>query len=531
LKLLLRSQPRISPAILRSIGSTDEIWAARPPYELRDVTLDELLAGFDPSLYEGSNIRPLPGPPEQFQATQADIGVIGGSAGGSKSIALLFEPLRHKDNPRFGGVIFRESFPQIFNEGSLWDTSMEFYLKTGAEPRSSPPPSWTWPSKARVTFHHLADLQQALKDWQGAQPVYQGWDELTQFIERAFFNIALSRARSTSGIKPYVRGSCNPDPKSWVKKFLAPWIVRGWTQGEFGPARSGEIRHFIRLDGDIKWVKADYQDRQGSKATSVTFIRSTVFDNKMLLYKDPGYLSKLKSLPLVDQERLLWGNWEISEQGNMFRKDWFVLVSLDSIPHGLKLIRFWDLAASEKKPSHKKQPDFTASALMGWDSYNDIYYFIDMTLMQETPYTVEKAILRTARSDAILASRMEAASYGIRMEQEPGASGITVTEHYKRNVLQNYDFEGIKSTGSKIERAKPLSAETQRGKVYMVEGVWNDDFFMYAGAFPTEGVKDDPVDAASGAFNAINAPIEMPCPIDPSDRFASFGMWQKSPLI
>lgn len=72
-------------------------------------------------------IRPQKGPQEKFLSTTADIAIYGGAAGGGKSYGLLIEPLRYKNNKRFGAVIFRHEYKQIFNQGGLWDTSNDVY--------------------------------------------------------------------------------------------------------------------------------------------------------------------------------------------------------------------------------------------------------------------------------------------------------------------------------------------------------------------------------------------------------------------
>jgi len=43
----------------------------------------------------------------------------------------------------------------------------------------------------------------------------------------------------------------------------------------------------------------------------MTFISASIYDNKILLAKDPQYMSRLRSLPLVEREQLLHGNWKI----------------------------------------------------------------------------------------------------------------------------------------------------------------------------------------------------------------------------
>jgi hypothetical protein len=49
------------------------------------------------------------------------------------------------------------------------------------------------------------------------------------------------------------------------------------------------------------------------------FVPATVFDNKILLSRDPGYLSTLKSLPEAEARALLYGDWYAFE-GQVFRE-------------------------------------------------------------------------------------------------------------------------------------------------------------------------------------------------------------------
>jgi predicted phage terminase large subunit-like protein len=137
--------------------------------------------------------------------------------------------------------------------------------------------------------------------------------------------------------------------------------------------------------------------------------------------------------------------------------------------------------------------DYTASCLMRKDS--DHYYICDVTAWQMSPRLNEVNVRRMAESDP--------KGTAIRMEQEPGSSGVAVIDHYKRNVLQGFDFEGVGTTGSKVIRATPFSAACEAGKVSIVEGAWNDMFLDQLTEFPY-GEHDDMVDAAALAFNTLS---------------------------
>ena len=82
-------------------------------------------------------LRPNPGPQEQFLASHADIAIYGGQAGGGKSFGLLLDPLRFVDVPGFGAVIFRRNATDLTQEGGLWDESMKIYPAVGGRPRES----------------------------------------------------------------------------------------------------------------------------------------------------------------------------------------------------------------------------------------------------------------------------------------------------------------------------------------------------------------------------------------------------------
>jgi len=282
-------------------------------------------------------LRPQPGFQEDAMATSADIAILGGAAGSGKSWLLCFEALRHINNKRFGGLIFRRETPMIRNEGGLWDTSGEIYPYCGAKARETVL-EWKFPSGAKMKFSHLQHDSDVL-NYQGAQIPYIAFDELTHFTEAQFFYM-VSRNRTTCGVKPYVRATCNPDPNSWVARFIEWWIDP--ITGDPIPERAGKLRYFLRdndvyiwgdsvvevkekaphLFGEFNGVPIDDKNQ----VRSVTFIPGKLWDNLILMKKDPAYLGGLRSLPAELQRQLLHGNW-------LFKPDDLCLFDYQAIPN------------------------------------------------------------------------------------------------------------------------------------------------------------------------------------------------------
>lgn len=440
--------------------------------------------------------NPQPGPQSNFLKSEADIVIYGGAAGGGKTWALLVEPIKYLQNKDFGAVIFRRTSPQIRNEGGMWDESSAIYPLLGAQPRETVL-DWIFPSGAKIKFAHL-QYDKDVQDWQGAQIPFIGWDQLEHFTEQQFFYM-LSRNRSMCGVKPYMRATVNPDVDSWVATLIAWWIDQD--TGFPIPDRAGVVRWFKRVDNEILWGDSASEltkDDPDSEPKSFTFIPAKVTDNTILLKRNPSYIANLKALPLIDRERLLGGNWKIkAEAGKVFNRDWFEVV--DAVPAGGQEVRFWDLAATEKKmdvTTEKKRsgssdPDFTASNKM--KKLNGIFYILDATADQIGPTDADTKMKNTASQDG--------RECKIRWEEEGGASGKRDSSHLVK-LLAGYDCRGIRPQGDKIVRAKPLAAQAEAGNVKLLRGAWNERWLRHMHGQP-DLAHDDEMDAGSGAFNEL----------------------------
>lgn len=389
------------------------------------------------------------------------------------------------------------------NAGGLWDASFEIYgFYPGARAIKSPAPYWRFPSGAKVSFRHL-ERDESVHKWQGTEIALIEFDELTHFTEKMFFYM-LSRNRSTCGIKPYIRASCNPDADSWVAQFISWWIdpETGYPLKE----RSGKIRYMARVNEELVWgdtpeevveaastidddVSLDIDD-----VKSVSFVASNINDNKILLRTNKGYLANLKALSIVERERLLYGNWKIKAAKGLYFPRSAVGVLLDEIPGDVtRWVRAWDLAATDTDEGG--DPAYTASVLLG-KRRDGTYVVADATNNRLRADKVREIVKQCAASDKAKHKRVR-----IRMSIDPGQAGKEQSQSYIK-MLAGYNVVAVKESGSKESRAEPFAAQWQAGNVKVVAGTWTETLLGQYESFPESKFKDL-VDAGSNAFNEL----------------------------
>ena len=449
-------------------------------------------------------LKPQEGPQTMFMATPASICIYGGAAGGGKSFGLLLSPLRYKNVSGFGCTIFRRNFNQIFAQGGLWDESIQIYRGVrGADPKFARG-QWWFRDKdgnivSKVTFAHI-ERDEDVHKWQGSQICEIGFDELTHFSEKTFFYM-LSRNRSTCGVTPFVRATCNPDADSWVAKFIEWWIDPN--TGYPIPERSGKIRWFIRRNETLYWANTRQElweqfnlqtEEERQEPRSVTFIASKLSDNQELLRVNPGYLANLKALSVIERERLL--NGKIKAAAGLFFKRTQIGEILDKVPGDvIRWVRCWDLAATEK--TEDGDPAYTAGVLIG-KRKNGRYVIADVINRQMSASDVRKTIKLTAQADRAAYKRVR-----IRLPKDPGQAGKEQAESYVK-YLAGFDVKTVAETGSKEARAEPMAAQWQAGNFDLVYGPWNEEYLLQLENFP-DGKFKDMVDASANGFAEIEA--------------------------
>jgi len=318
---------------------------------------------------------------------------------------------------------------------------------------------WTFPSGASLSFGYL-EYENDIYQYQGASYNFIGFDELPQFSLRQY-SYLFSRLRKALGnpIPSRMRGTGNP----------------------------GGIGH--------EWVKERFiPDKNGSKNSDKRmFIPSKLIDNPHL-DADDYRENSLSNLDMVTRARLEDGDWDISESGGIFKRDWFSII--ESLPYQdiVRTIRVWDLAGSEPSNSYP-DPDYTVGMKVHLLRSGKLL-ISDIIRVRVNSGEVERQVAKAAELDGHPTR--------IRIEQEGGSAGKSVIENYQLRVLRGYTVIGKKATGSKLDRAKPASAFAEAGHILLMRSAWNEPFLQELASFTGDGkLHDDQVDTLSAAYDEL----------------------------
>ena len=396
--------------------------------------------------------RPTPKQRAFLALSEAEV-LFGGAAGPGKSAALLMAALQYVHLPDYAALLLRRTYADLSLPGALMSRAQEWLAPTDAK-WSEVTKTWTFPSGATLTFGYL-EHENARYRYQSTEFSLIGFDELTQFSETQYrYMFSRLRRREGSQIPLRMRSASNP----------------------------GGTGH--------DWVKLRFLD---TYEPDRVFLPARLADNPHV--DQEAYIQSLSHLDPVTVQQLLAGDWSARQSGDLFRRESFPVV--DAVPDGCRWVRYWDLAATAAAPG--KSPDYTAGALVGL--LDGVWYIADMRRLQGPPASVEALVWQTAQLDG--------KRVAVRMEQEPGSSGVNTIDHYRRRVLVGYDFRGVRSTGSKIERSRPVSSAAHAGNIRLVLGDWVHAFLDEIEAFPN-GSHDDQVDAVSGAVSVLPSPWRVP---------------------
>lgn len=265
----------------------------------------------------------------------ADISIVGGQRGGGKSYILLMIAIYDITNPNFRAIIFRKDLDDLTD---IIDTSQELYEDYGTYNRAKNDMTWNFNNGGWLTFsYHNMEFPDFHDRYQGKQYPYIGIDEVTQMSYKKFKVLTMSN-RNAYGIRNRIVGSCNPDPDSWVAKFIEWWIDQD--TGLPIPERAGKVR-YCNMTGDdvsqVVWgdtreecfekckteIMASWREEynhfgspQDLFIRSATFVPAKLTDNHALMDSNPEYLGILYNQDEETKARFLDGNWKYKSAGD-----------------------------------------------------------------------------------------------------------------------------------------------------------------------------------------------------------------------
>jgi phage terminase large subunit-like protein len=224
-----------------------------------------------------------------------------------------------------------------------------------------------------------------------------------------------------------------------------------------------------------------------------------------------------------------------NEGGKIADALWFKDKVLVDVPNPVvKRVRFWDLAATEKKMvgigQKKKElndPDESVGTLLSsfireWDVEEDGKF----KKKKDTNWCIENQVAGQWEWERLLenivnTARLDGPYVPIVLEEEPGSGGknqvAAVKTHLKKFPdLQTHQVIGqrARDVGDRVMAANHWFALAASGKMWMVKGAWNEKFLSQLDGF-TQVLHDDRITSVTGAMSYIRP----------------FKAWSRTPFI
>jgi hypothetical protein len=223
-----------------------------------------------------------PFPKQQaFHASPAKYRLFGGAAGPGKSKALLMEAiLQAHEHPGSNTLLLRRTFPELEQSLLLYfrrDVPRELYKSFNESKHVV-----EWQNGSTTRFGYCA-AESDVYQYQGAEFLFIGIDELTMFTLRQWQFLTSRNRCPIPGAFPCMAGATNPGNigHAWVKSL---WIDRRPAPG---------------IENASAYDPGDYD-----------FIPARIWDNPIYA-QDENYLKSLRALPSHLRRAFLDGDWEV----------------------------------------------------------------------------------------------------------------------------------------------------------------------------------------------------------------------------
>jgi predicted phage terminase large subunit-like protein len=384
----------------------------------------------------------------------------GGAGGGGKTIALLLLSLQYADVPGHSALILRRTFKELSKSGAIMDRAHEMLRGTSAiwsgQEKCYYFPTGHGLKPSRLQFGYLESERDK---YQYSSAEFQDiiFEELTEF-EESQYTFLFSRLRKPADMDCPLRMRSATNP--------------------------GGVGH--------EWVKARFPVDREPLEKEPLFIPAAINDNFAI--DREAYIASLMNLLPIDRERIMKGNWTVTDGGRVIDRSWFAEKFIDAVPPGILVrCRAWDLAASSNRENKR-----TAGVKMA-RTVDDSYIVEHAVAEWWVPGDRDNAIKATAEADTPRCK--------VLIEEEGGSGGPTQNQALIKR-LAGWDAESIKVTGGdgdKIKRAGPFASQCKIGNVYLVRGPWNESYLNELHVAQEKARLLDQLDASSLGFNWLAA--------------------------
>lgn len=217
----------------------------------------------------------------------------GGAAKGGKSYSLRWEAHRNcLQYPRLRGLLIRSSFPELQRTHLA---HIVFDLPPEIGHYNDQKHIFKYFNESVLEFGY-GESRKDFEQYLSAEYDFIMVDEATTIPFEFILMLKMRLAASRSEFTPFFAAATNPGGVGHVQ-------IRSY---------------YVRKSGVDPELCPEYDAKQ------IFFLPATVYDNQILVSRDPEILRRLKALPEKERQKYLYGNWDIFE--GQFFDEWFEAV-------------------------------------------------------------------------------------------------------------------------------------------------------------------------------------------------------------
>ncbi|MBQ3552229.1 MAG: phage terminase large subunit [Clostridia bacterium] len=292
---------------------------------------------------------------EEFLRSEARHTAYGGARGGGKSWAmrrkLVLLSLKY---PKLNSLLMRRTLPELY-ENHVVPLLSEL---AGVAEYTSSKREFMFPNGSRIKLGYC-DNSNDIYRYQGQEYDVIGLEEATHFTEEQMRFITTCNRSVRLDFSPKMLYTCNPGNvgHAWVKRLF--------------------------IDRDF---------RSGERPEDYAFIPARIYDNKVLLESDPGYLIQLESLPEELRRAHLNGDWDVFA-GQFFKE-------FDRVKHVCEPFQI----PGEWKRFRSMDWGFNDPCCVLWHAVNNdgaIYTYRELYVRQQRADQIARDILKESGDEHI----------------------------------------------------------------------------------------------------------------------------------